>query len=592
MLEGKRGRMQVKIKALVFAPYPGLVHTTSQLKSELMDFDITVIQGDLSEVLPVLRQSSENGYDIIISRGGTAKLVRQHTSLPVVGIQVSGYDIMRTITLVKGYEAKYEMIGFADIIENVADVASMMKVHLPYQIVSDEHDVDAAIKQAKERGVRIVVGDTVTVRKANESGMQGVLITSGRESVLDAFSRAKQICRNAMLYKNNALLYRRMVENLEQGAAVYNVDGGLIEANDVYKKMLPNDEDSSILFELISKLKSVNRLPVMLGDNRLLYVTGECLDINGQHAVYILINVSNEMHSGLTLAISREISESFPPLITSHPYFISLLQQMHDLSKDRGPIILCGESGSGRRLLAAEAMSGVHSLAVVNLTNGNEATIAQLEHLIDRLGDQYLHLRLLDHFDDSIQDYLLKLLNEKQNTSFIISSELSPRQLNEEGRLQGRLYKLIKDRTLFIPPLRDGTSHLKEFFRTFIVNFNEKYGKQIIGMHAEVEAALLNYAWPGNLLELRDTMERFITKAQGSYIDEELVSLIGVDWKEEKDRTKKYPLDLHQPLEAIEQAIIKIILEEENMNQTKAAERLGINRTTLWRKIRHETDWK
>src|SRR5690349_1680076 len=90
------------IRTLVIAPFRGLMELTANLSPELSDFDITVIQADISEVMqmvPTIKRYESEGYEMLISRGGTARFLRKHTTLPVMEIKITGYDIMRILTL-------------------------------------------------------------------------------------------------------------------------------------------------------------------------------------------------------------------------------------------------------------------------------------------------------------------------------------------------------------------------------------------------------------------------------------------------------------------------------------------------------------
>ena len=67
--------------------------------------------------LDVYKRQVDAGYDAIISRGGTATLIRETTDLPVISIQLSVYDVLRTIRLAQSYSNLYAIVGFPDITE-------------------------------------------------------------------------------------------------------------------------------------------------------------------------------------------------------------------------------------------------------------------------------------------------------------------------------------------------------------------------------------------------------------------------------------------------------------------------------------------
>src|SRR5690606_30890188 len=84
----------------------------------------------------------------------------------------------------------------------------------------------------------VVIGDTITVKKAKEAGLQGVILSSGRESVLEAFYRAKQIYQNTLYYKGYYEMYKKVVDQLEQGVAVIDELGKIEEANTAFFELI------------------------------------------------------------------------------------------------------------------------------------------------------------------------------------------------------------------------------------------------------------------------------------------------------------------------------------------------------------------
>lgn len=92
-------------KILVIAPYQGLKELFLEVNEDLHK-NIHVEMGDLYKGLAIAKEYENKGFDVIISRGATALLLQEHCQLPVVDVKISGYDILRTLTLIKGYPEK------------------------------------------------------------------------------------------------------------------------------------------------------------------------------------------------------------------------------------------------------------------------------------------------------------------------------------------------------------------------------------------------------------------------------------------------------------------------------------------------------
>ncbi|MDF1511838.1 PrpR N-terminal domain-containing protein, partial [Robertmurraya sp. DFI.2.37] len=82
------------------------------MEGDLASFEIIIHMADITESLLLLETYKDEEIDFIISRGGTADMLREHTSIPVIDIEVSGYVILRILTLLKGYQQPMEMIAF------------------------------------------------------------------------------------------------------------------------------------------------------------------------------------------------------------------------------------------------------------------------------------------------------------------------------------------------------------------------------------------------------------------------------------------------------------------------------------------------
>jgi hypothetical protein len=577
---------KLKIRVLVVAPYPGLARLAAELAGELEDFDIQVLQGDLDEVLPELPRYEEKGCDIVISRGGTARLIRRHTTLPVVEIQVSGYDIMRLVALLDGCGTAYEMIGFANIIENVIAVAGLMNVFIPCRKVGDESEVDAAILDAKRRGKRIVVGDAVTVRKAKEAGMETILITSGRESVLDAFARAKQMHLGMAGYRNRATLYRRMLTMMAQGSALFGEDGELQEANEAYRSMVQAPDESRFLRDFVKRVAAVKDAVVRLDHDRLLRVTGEHVQLQGESHVYVLVRKAGQSEESLVVHHAGRFLETFPPLIDADLHLTRLLERARRTADPDKPVLLYGEKGAGKRLLVAELLRDGPGALELEVVRPGGRTLDVLKSWVDRLAaGSVIHLRGVDKMDDAAQTWLADTLGGGK-IRWILSCEQEPRRLHEQRRMAAVLYKRLKRQSVHVPPLRERSVDLESCIRLFIAKSNEKYGKQVAGVRREVMAELIRYPWPGNWMEMRDTVDAIVKHAAGPFVESDALSLLGTCGVREGETQAGTWINLRQPLEMIEREIIEFVLRDEDMNQTKAAERLGINRSTLWRKLK------
>ncbi|MCS7463681.1 PrpR N-terminal domain-containing protein [Paenibacillus doosanensis] len=594
-----------KIKALVIAPYRGLVELTSSLTDQLGDFDVTVVQRDLSESLPI-RQYEEEGYDVIISRGGTAQLVRDRSSLPVVEIKISGYDILRLITLLKEYTTPIEMIGFPNIIEAVVAVSRLLDVHIPHTVIYEQDEVNAALEAARKKGALVIVGGTNTVRLAKEQGLQGILITSGKESVLEAFENAGNLCRAVGRYKAEGRMLSSLAQGAEQGMAAVQADGNVKFMNAAFLELLGTQsgpEAAQAMRRRFPALPEMLRQAEEKPDD-----SAAAFELYDPTFRYKLTAARGEDETALFHLYVRPVTESesdiqvqrlepflgtFPHLIRARADFRDSLAFAAKRLERRQPVTVYGEQGTGKRILAGTLWrqfrpEGGELLEVTVLRSSDEA-YRQVKQLLEGAEEgSMIYLRGAERLSPKYQRRLADTV-AKCAALMMFSFEKAPDRLQDEGLLEPDLFALMSGAIVEMKPLRSNPQELEELIRIFISENNEKYGKQVVGIRPKAQEALYEYAWKGNLIELRDTVKELVKAAEGEYIDEELIAALEKRRTEQSQPGAARTLNLDQPLQSIQKEIVQLVLQEENMNQSRAAKRLGINRSTLWRMLKDPT---
>jgi transcriptional regulator with PAS, ATPase and Fis domain len=144
------------------------------------------------------------------------------------------------------------------------------------------------------------------------------------------------------------------------------------------------------------------------------------------------------------------------------------------------------------------------------------------------------------------------------------------------------LYFRLSGIVLTVPPLRERREDIAALARHFVSVYGAREGRRVEGIAPEAMQLLLAYPWPGNVRELQNAMERAVVLGHSARIAPEDLppSLLG------HDGGRAAPPPGRQTLEEVERAYILAALREHGGNQTRVAAALGINRTTLWRKLK------
>jgi DNA-binding NtrC family response regulator len=160
------------------------------------------------------------------------------------------------------------------------------------------------------------------------------------------------------------------------------------------------------------------------------------------------------------------------------------------------------------------------------------------------------------------------------------------RDLEEDikrGRFRTDLYYRLNVINIHLPPLRDRREDIEELATEFLGRIAKQRGEEPKALAKDTMEIIMAYDWPGNVRELENALERAVTLTKGDLIPRTAIPDKITERKSEPlvaERTFKNP-----PLDVIEQAYITWVLQAEGGNKTRAAEVLGIDPSTLYRKL-------
>ncbi len=110
------------IRILAIAPYESMATSLLRAAEAFPGIQLEAYTGDLQAGVEIVRQLDLTAYDVIVSRGGTANMLRAVVDLPVIEIPVSLYDVLRTIKLTENYTEKTAIVGFPGVTESAHPV--------------------------------------------------------------------------------------------------------------------------------------------------------------------------------------------------------------------------------------------------------------------------------------------------------------------------------------------------------------------------------------------------------------------------------------------------------------------------------------
>jgi two-component system response regulator HydG len=178
------------------------------------------------------------------------------------------------------------------------------------------------------------------------------------------------------------------------------------------------------------------------------------------------------------------------------------------------------------------------------------------------------------------------------NVRLVAATNADLKELIANKRFRNDLYHRLNVVSIYLPPLRERRGDIPLLLDHFCKQFSEQEGKEIQGISRAARQAMMIYEWPGNIRELRNTVERmFVLDMDGLLDVDDLPDEIAALATEEGDD----PLTaagsgadvlIGRPLKDVEKYYIQRILELTEGNREEAAQSLGIGERTLYRKIK------
>ena len=301
----------------------------------------------------------------------------------------------------------------------------------------------------------------------------------------------------------------------------------------------------------------------------------------------------------------------------------SVLQQIIEAAAEDIPILITGETGTGKDLVAVAIhkrskrkefpylpvnMGAISSELIASELFGHEkgaytgASEARAGFFEQAQGGT-LFLDEITTMDEKTQVSLLRVLETKTirrvrgekdikvNVRVIAATNENIEEVVKAGRFREDLYYRLDVFRIHIPPLRERPGGITLLTDHYVSRFDELYKRNIRVVSPEAYRLLRRYTWPGNVRELKNVIQRAVLLAKGAELTPDLLPArireIGEGGSHEAQ--PHYPIQLGMSLADVEKEFIKMTLSSVSGNKMKAASILGISRRALYNKLkRHD----
>lgn len=627
------------INIIFIVPYPEMEKTVKKIfnthpKKDMLYQNISVVSAENINV-------NQLDGDILIARGLTYQKIKEKKPLmPKIELTIRALDIINTlIKCTKKYNPKkIALIGNYSAIEDAKpffDVISCpVKIFNQKSIETLAETFDLALKS----GFDTFVGGFSVSQYAKKRKSNYMIIETGEESIRNTLNEA---IRTYEILKNNQIA-KTIIEHSKEGilnvGRDYKVSLMNPQAQNYFDKLHPgkqyyqkNIKDvfpfmTENIKKVFSEKKEIANELHKIGDDR---IAATYMPIFiGDEITGVVINMASvEKVQHDEIQIRKKLSEkglnakyTFSDIIYSGNLMAETIRQANKIALAPSNVLLIGETGTGKELFAQSIhnassrkngpfvaincaalpenlleseLFGYAEGAFSGASKGGKIGLFELAH------NGTLFLDEISEIPISFQSKLLRVLQEHEirrigdnrvisiDVRIISACNKNIYDLADKGLFRKDLIYRLDVLKLYIPSLRSRPEDIKELFIYYIDKCSKKIGNHINLIKPEALQLLKDYEFEGNVRELKNIAERICVFITSDTVDfnqmhDALCNRnIDGECKIETDSEK-----LNERTYRDERKIIEETLEKYKFNRKKAAENLGIDRSTLWRKMK------
>ncbi|MDR1708485.1 MAG: sigma 54-interacting transcriptional regulator [Candidatus Accumulibacter sp.] len=632
---------------LIVSGYASLIDSIRDVCSE---FDISPATIEWERANPQLVQALTNMFretsrpDVIISRGAVADIIEtSFTDIVVLRAEPDDIDLMEVLAKAATMGPKvgfliYEPYAVAFKTESVRRILGLETLK-PYPFRS-KRDIERIVAQGRDDGMNVMVGGgRLGLRTGNALGYPVLFVETGKRSIRSAITQALAIIEARRGEKRQLSSLRTIVSSVQEGIMTLrgkeitmvneplvnmlclphekvafpdNITLALDDLNAVLRRFLTREKPSEEIIRIQDKMFFCKKVPLQEGTNRdeTMLICRDITVIQQQER-----KIRRELHAkGFTARFN------FNDIIGRSRALKPLLNKARTFAETDANILIYGESGTGKELFAQSIHNAsarrnrpfvaVNCAAIPETLLESElfgyeegafsgARRSGKPGLFELAHEGTIFLDEIDSLPIGLQGVLLRVIQEKQvrkvgsanimsvDARIISATNSDIEKLIDENAFRSDLYYRLNTLSLDLPPLADRREDIFVLARHFLEKYAAKYHISSPRFTDSDKALLLTHAWNGNVRELENVVHRYVLLNKNGSSPLSLCLDVPPPKQERTARMTREDMTITRgTLEEIEREVILRYLEENHWNKQKAADKLGICRATLWRKLK------
>lgn len=639
----------MKPRILFVSTYPKLTAMAGSI-SKTLGIPIDIYEGGIMRNGHLYARDKEKELDVIISCGATAAAIKEIVVIPVVSVETSTVDFLNALLKAREYGDKIGLVSYkTEKLENLEDLKNALNIDFIDFPYSNKEELEKQMEDAMtfEKLTVVSMGNCV-MEVAAKKRLRGVLINHSRRSVEQAIIAARNISDVGKREKERAERLKAVIDYSGEGIVAIDSNGIITTFNPAAEKIFDLSA-ADIVGKPLEKLGKKSGLDVFYGEGK--QELGKLVKVNNIQIILNIVPVMVDSEQAGTVFTFQEVSriqklehkvrtELYSKGLVARYRFEDIVGQSHVIMEavnkarkfGRTPttVLIEGETGSGKELFAQSIhnisprkegpfvaincaalpenlleseLFGYEEGAFTGAKKGGKPGLFELAHRGTIFLDE------ISQISPRLQSRLLRVLQEKEvlriggesilnvDARVIAATNHNLYDLVQKGEFREDLFFRINVLNLKVPPLRARSDDIPMLIRHLITVANQRHGTGISDITKGGMELLKKYNWPGNVRELENFAEKMAILAEQPIINEDFIQQLlsghavykdtGLDTGKDKDNLIEIGVG---SLRDMELQIIEAISSRVRGDKKLLAEKLGISRTTLWKRLKELED--
>lgn len=577
----------------------------------------------------VVTDYMKQNVGIVCARGGISHVLREAgVDVALVGIPITAFEIIKAINRAKIHGKNIAVIAHAQMVVGIDFLAASIGGNVQQYSVTYSQDYEKDVLQAVKNGAEVIVGGVLASGAAKKHGIPYSLIEFGQEGLLQAAKESMQIREALEIESAKRQLLGIIIDGSPDGIITVDAHRKITEVNRTAERLLRKEKltlvgkDVSTVIPKLSLPKSglkniSTRQPIITLNKNKFVCEVEPIQLNDKNfgAVFRLNNTNSIQK--MEAMIRQELYARghvakfrFGDIIGESAEIRESIEMARDYAETNSSVLILGETGTGKEVFAqsihnASARSKGPFVAIncaaipTHLLEselfgyvGGAFTGASKEGkpgLLEIAHGGTIFLDEMAEMDYANQGRLLRFHQERAvvrlgshkvipvDVRVIVATNKNLEEMVEKNAFRDDLYYRLNVLRLELPPLRYRKGDVPLHARNFLQEFATEAGRSLRMSH-DAEMLLDEYTWPGNVRECRNIMERAVARVKSGTITAAILRPILFP---SQRFAKPVPTRVNRQKQEIAEA-----LEKTAGNYGETAKLLGINRSTLYRRMK------